>query len=172
VSDEHGDTDAVIDTKTNALLTSVPLGGGAGNTVYDSGVFSFRVGDALRPELRSAIALSCLSNTHQKRFDGSTGALLNASNAAREDQGGAHCMPLEVCSADWRCCCSCTWRSSQSRTDSGRGSSTEHIRQRFHFNITECFAKYPFPTFIQSIATAGLHHSSKQALHRLDPLQL
>jgi YVTN family beta-propeller protein len=37
VSDEHGDTDAVIDTKTNALLTSVPLGGGAGNTVYDSG---------------------------------------------------------------------------------------------------------------------------------------
>jgi len=37
VSDEHGDADAVIDTKTNALLTSIPLGGGAGNTVYDSG---------------------------------------------------------------------------------------------------------------------------------------
>ena len=37
VSDEHGDVDAVIDTKTNSLLASIPLGGGAGNTVYDSG---------------------------------------------------------------------------------------------------------------------------------------
>src|SRR5258707_7147788 len=37
VSDEHGDVDAVIDTKTNALVASIPLGGGAGNTVYDSG---------------------------------------------------------------------------------------------------------------------------------------
>jgi DNA-binding beta-propeller fold protein YncE len=37
VSDEHGNVDAVIDTKTNSLLASVPLGGGAGNTVYDSG---------------------------------------------------------------------------------------------------------------------------------------
>src|SRR5207244_11750196 len=37
VSDEHGNVDAVIDTKTNSLLASIPLGGGAGNTVYDSG---------------------------------------------------------------------------------------------------------------------------------------
>jgi DNA-binding beta-propeller fold protein YncE len=37
VSDEHGDVDAVIDTKTNSLMASIPLGGGAGNTVYDSG---------------------------------------------------------------------------------------------------------------------------------------
>jgi YVTN family beta-propeller protein len=37
VSDEHGDADAVIDTYTNSLLTTIPLGGGAGNTVYDSG---------------------------------------------------------------------------------------------------------------------------------------
>lgn len=37
VSDEHGDVDAVIDTKANTLLASIPLGGGAGNTVYDSG---------------------------------------------------------------------------------------------------------------------------------------
>src|SRR5260370_7261661 len=37
VSDEHGNVDAVIDTKTNSLVTSIPLGGGAGNTVYDSG---------------------------------------------------------------------------------------------------------------------------------------
>lgn len=35
VSDEHGDADAVIDVSTNALITSIPLGGGAGNTVYD-----------------------------------------------------------------------------------------------------------------------------------------
>jgi len=35
VSDEHGDTDAVIDATNNTLITSIPLGGGAGNTVYD-----------------------------------------------------------------------------------------------------------------------------------------
>jgi len=37
VSDEHGEVDAVIDGQSNKLLTSIPLGGGAGNTVYDSG---------------------------------------------------------------------------------------------------------------------------------------
>jgi len=37
VSDERGDADAVIDAQTNALTTTIPLGGGAGNTVYDSG---------------------------------------------------------------------------------------------------------------------------------------
>jgi DNA-binding beta-propeller fold protein YncE len=36
-SDEHGDADAVIDAASNTLLTAIPLGGGAGNTVYDSG---------------------------------------------------------------------------------------------------------------------------------------
>ena len=36
VSDEHGDADAVIDATTNSLVTTIPLGGGAGNTVYDS----------------------------------------------------------------------------------------------------------------------------------------
>ena len=35
VSDEHGDADAVIDATTNSLITTIPLGGGAGNTVYD-----------------------------------------------------------------------------------------------------------------------------------------
>lgn len=35
VSDEHGGVDAVIDTRTNELVASIPLGGGAGNTVYD-----------------------------------------------------------------------------------------------------------------------------------------
>ena len=36
VSDEHGDGDAVIDAKTNKLLKTIPLRGGAGNTVYDA----------------------------------------------------------------------------------------------------------------------------------------
>ncbi len=35
VSDEHGDADAVIDATTNTMITLIPLGGGAGNTVYD-----------------------------------------------------------------------------------------------------------------------------------------
>jgi len=37
VSDEHGDADAVIDAEKNTLVATIPLGGGAGNTVYDSG---------------------------------------------------------------------------------------------------------------------------------------
>ncbi len=37
VSDEHGGVDAVLDTANNKLLASIPLGGGAGNTVYDPG---------------------------------------------------------------------------------------------------------------------------------------
>jgi DNA-binding beta-propeller fold protein YncE len=37
VSDEHGGVDAVVDIESNKLLTSIPLGGGAGNTVYDPG---------------------------------------------------------------------------------------------------------------------------------------
>ena len=35
VSDEHGGVDAVIDAGTSRLITKIPLGGGAGNTVYD-----------------------------------------------------------------------------------------------------------------------------------------
>lgn len=37
VSDEHGAVDAVIDAVTNKLVAKIPLGGGAGNTVYDAG---------------------------------------------------------------------------------------------------------------------------------------
>ncbi len=36
VSDLHGKTDTVIDAKTNQRLTTIALGGGAGNTQYDS----------------------------------------------------------------------------------------------------------------------------------------
>ncbi len=37
VSDEHDGMDAVIDATTNKLIAKIPLGGGAGNTVYDTG---------------------------------------------------------------------------------------------------------------------------------------
>jgi DNA-binding beta-propeller fold protein YncE len=37
VSDEHGGVDAVVDAQTNKLISSIPLGGGAGNTMYDAG---------------------------------------------------------------------------------------------------------------------------------------
>jgi len=36
VSDLHGKADTVIDAKTNQRLTTIPLGGGAGNSQYDS----------------------------------------------------------------------------------------------------------------------------------------
>lgn len=35
VSDEHGGVDAVVNAATNTLIKNIPLGGGAGNTVYD-----------------------------------------------------------------------------------------------------------------------------------------
>jgi DNA-binding beta-propeller fold protein YncE len=37
VSDEHGGADVVIDAQTNTLVKKIDLGGGAGNSVYDSG---------------------------------------------------------------------------------------------------------------------------------------
>jgi DNA-binding beta-propeller fold protein YncE len=35
VSDEHGSADAVIDARANKQVGTIPLGGGAGNTVFD-----------------------------------------------------------------------------------------------------------------------------------------
>ena len=37
VSDEHGNADAVIDAQNYRLVKKIELGGGAGNTVFDSG---------------------------------------------------------------------------------------------------------------------------------------
>lgn len=37
VSDECGGIDAMIDAASNKLIANISLGGGAGNTVYDSG---------------------------------------------------------------------------------------------------------------------------------------
>jgi YVTN family beta-propeller protein len=36
VSDEHGDTDTVIDLRTNTRVATIPLGGEVGNTQYDA----------------------------------------------------------------------------------------------------------------------------------------
>lgn len=44
VSDEHGDADAVVDAVTNQMIATIPLGGGAGNTVYDSNAGRILVG--------------------------------------------------------------------------------------------------------------------------------
>ncbi len=43
ISDEHGGVDAVVDARTNQLIARISLGGGAGNTVYDSGSGSILV---------------------------------------------------------------------------------------------------------------------------------
>lgn len=37
VSDEHGNVDAVVDAQTGRLIKDIPLGGGAGNTIYEPG---------------------------------------------------------------------------------------------------------------------------------------
>ena len=37
VSDEHGAADVVVDAATNRVVATIPLGGGAGNTVFDPG---------------------------------------------------------------------------------------------------------------------------------------
>lgn len=37
VSDEHGGVEGIVDPKAMDSVTSIPLGGGAGNTVYDPG---------------------------------------------------------------------------------------------------------------------------------------
>lgn len=56
VSDEHGDADAVIDARTNTLIKAIPLGGGAGNTVYDAesgkGLVGVHAGTSLSPSIQ------------------------------------------------------------------------------------------------------------------------
>ena len=44
VSDEHGGADAVVDAVTNQMIATIPLGGGAGNTIYDSNAGRILVG--------------------------------------------------------------------------------------------------------------------------------
>lgn len=51
VSDEHGNADGVVDATTNTLVKTIPLGGEAGNTVYDSGSGKILVAVAGKNEL-------------------------------------------------------------------------------------------------------------------------
>ena len=74
VSDEHGNVDVVIDAKTNSKVTAIPLGGGAGNTVYDSvgdrilvavhGKNELVTIDPRNARIEERIALPALDNPH------------------------------------------------------------------------------------------------------------
>jgi DNA-binding beta-propeller fold protein YncE len=78
VSDEGG-VDAVIDTKSNTLIKNISLGGGAGNTVYDSGSGRILVAvhqmnelvsiDPASMQIVSRIALSGGENPHGIALD-------------------------------------------------------------------------------------------------------
>jgi len=79
VSDEHGNADAVIDAQKNSLVTSIPLGGGAGNTVYDSGADRILVAvhgknelvtiDPLRAKITARTPLTWLDDPHGIALD-------------------------------------------------------------------------------------------------------
>jgi DNA-binding beta-propeller fold protein YncE len=74
VSDEHGDADAVIDATNNTLVSTVALGGGAGNTVYDRGSDRIYVAvhgknelvtiDPLRTRITARTPLTWLEDPH------------------------------------------------------------------------------------------------------------
>ena len=79
VSDEHGDLDAVIDVRSNTLLKKIPLGGGAGNTVYDRGSGKILVAvhgknelaviDPVTLEITQQVALPGISDPHGIALD-------------------------------------------------------------------------------------------------------
>jgi DNA-binding beta-propeller fold protein YncE len=79
VSDEHGGVDAVIDAASNKLITNIPLGGGAGNTVYDSysghilvavhGMNLLAIIDPATDQILSRIPLVGIKNPHGIALD-------------------------------------------------------------------------------------------------------
>jgi DNA-binding beta-propeller fold protein YncE len=79
VSDEHGGVDAVIDAASNKLITNIPLGGGAGNTVYDAvsdrilvavhGVNLLAVIDPASDQIISRLPLPGIRNPHGIALD-------------------------------------------------------------------------------------------------------
>jgi DNA-binding beta-propeller fold protein YncE len=79
VSDEHGNADAVIDANTSTLVTSIPLGGGAGNTVYDPVADRIYVAvhgknelvtiDPLRSRITARTELTALDDPHGIALD-------------------------------------------------------------------------------------------------------
>ena len=80
VSDEHGGVDAVIDATRNSLLTKIPIGPGAGNTVYDSasghilvavhGVNQLVVIDPVTNTILGRYPLPGIQNPHGIALDG------------------------------------------------------------------------------------------------------
>lgn len=79
VSDEHGNADAVIDATDNTMVTTIPLGGGAGNTVYDRGSDRIYVAvhgrnelvtiDPLRAKITARTPLTWLDDPHGIALD-------------------------------------------------------------------------------------------------------
>jgi len=79
VSDEHGNAEAVIDVTNNTLVSTIPLGGGAGNTVYDSGSDRIFVAvhdknelvtiDPLRARITARTPLTWLDDPHGIALD-------------------------------------------------------------------------------------------------------
>jgi DNA-binding beta-propeller fold protein YncE len=79
VSDEHGGADAVIEAASNKLIANIPLGGGAGNTVYDSfsgyilvavhGLNLLAVIDPATDQIVSSIPLAGIKNPHGIALD-------------------------------------------------------------------------------------------------------
>jgi len=79
VSDEHGGVDVVIDAASNKLIANIPLGGGAGNTVYDSvsghilvavhGVNLLAVIDPATNQIINRIPLDEIRNPHGIALD-------------------------------------------------------------------------------------------------------
>lgn len=79
VSDEHGGVDAVVDATTMKLTKNIPLGGGAGNTVFDTGSGRILVAvhgvnqlveiDPGKMEIAARHALSGVENPHGIALD-------------------------------------------------------------------------------------------------------
>ena len=79
VSDEHGGIEAVIDSASNKLIVNIPLGGGAGNSVYDSvsghilvavhGVNLLVVIDPATNQIVNRIRLDGIKNPHGIALD-------------------------------------------------------------------------------------------------------
>jgi len=79
VSDEHGNADVVIDADNNTVVTTIPLGGGAGNTVYDPvsdkiyvavhGKNQLVVIDPLKTKIKARTDITWLEEPHGMALD-------------------------------------------------------------------------------------------------------
>lgn len=79
VSDEHGNADVVIDAESNTVTSTIPLGGGAGNTVYDPvsdkifvavhGKNEIVVIDPLKAKIKARTELTWLEDPHGIALD-------------------------------------------------------------------------------------------------------